>query len=338
MNKQQPELKALHANVETAFSYYIFGWNVTNAPPTPKGEGEFAESPTDAVLLGNGNSQMVPTQIIRFATANPVETQNLSMSRSRAFVSESGYWVLKPGKKRGYVEFSLKLRSPTNVSFTLNCAGCTKRGCAGGQSVIDITVNDKKLVKKLRITNPQWHNETFTLTNDMLVEGKNKIVVLINGKVHLWIAAVGVSTENVPLSASYFWKQIGSGLINPGNTYNRTISVTTGNTTSDTKTESFAKTLGVKIGGGGGGIDKALFGLSMELSAAFTHTTSQSHTITISKQSTSSYSMSITPYNKEKTTFQIWQLCLQYETKGNFLHQALGPDDGPIIITQHPLT
>lgn len=315
------------------FSYSVFGWTVTTPPPSPSGDGIFAQSPTTPALLQNASSQLVPPQSIAFNTANPSRTALFSMPLYNGFAPSTGFWNLQSG---GSANFALQLAEATNVTLTVTCAGVANPNTTGSQSYISVSVNGQQVASNQFVANQNWHDETFVLDAAKMVQGENTIVISDSGQQGLWITAVGVSTADVPISASYFWQQIGAGELNPGNTYNRSIAVTSGNTSTDTETDSFAETLGLTVGIGGGGIDKALFGISAQLSTSFTHTSTTAHSLAISQQTTSSYGVNITPPGADKVTFQIWQLCLQYEANDTLLTQALGPNDGPIVITQYP--
>ena len=266
-------------------------------------------------------------------TGNPSRTALFSMPLYNGFAPSTGFWNLQSG---GSANFALQLAEATNVTLTVTCAGVANPNTIGSQSYISVSVNGQQVASNQFVANQNWHDETFVLDAAKMVQGENTIVISDSGQQGLWITAVGVSTANVPISASYFWQQIGAGELNPGNTYNRSIAVTSGNTSTDTETDSFAETLGLTVGIGGGGIDKALFGISAQLSTSFTHTSTTAHSLAISQQTTSSYGVNITPPGADKVTFQIWQLCLQYEANGTLLTQALGPNDGPIVITQYP--
>ena len=128
------------------------------------------------------------------------------------------------------------------------------------------------------------------------------------------------------------WSQVGSGQLNPGESFNRTISVQTGDTRSKTNSLSFAEAISAEVSVSGSDFFE---GISSKLTTTFTASQSESHTITITDLQTSSYEVEITPVGVV-VAFQIWQLALQYEADGQQLVQNLGPDNGPIIVTQYP--
>jgi hypothetical protein len=329
-------MKAILLKEDEDFSCTVYGWKLNTPPPSIAASGNFQSTPTVPEQIQKANFQILPRQTINISNPN---AQNISLTNSTAWSENTNFWVLGGAEPisgesaYGALTFNLNMIIPADVTFEMTVAAVNVPGKGPVSSGFQILVNGTQLVLQ-QSENDHWHILKFGIPGQNLNQGPNTIEIRGEYEQGLWVKSITVFTTEAKLTANYFWQQICASEVYPGDTYRHSVQYEQGNVSSIATTNTFAESLGITIKIGG--IEKLLLGLSVQLSASFTATQSTTHTISISSSTTKTTQVTIScPSGSKSNTFQVWQLCLQYEAGGKSMVQALGANLAPIIYKQY---
>jgi hypothetical protein len=307
----------------------VFGFTIDQPPPMLTEFDVFPESPSASIDLATSSTQVIPSQTIRLSSKqaiasfdNPGQPGDVQLAFQSAdgasFDSENERVELPPGAE---VKLSLNLDSPVNFSFNAEIAAL------GSNQLITIEVNGTHIVTQQPDSNEEWHWLSFSVPASFLVPKLNtlKIYSPEENELGLWVANAQVSSEDIPIQASYHWATVVQGSLAPGSSLSQSTSYTTGVT--ETETDSFTEQIGVQAGGD-------VYGsLSAQLSFSFSATETHSIATTESKTETTTITLSGSP--DKSVSYQVWQLVIRFATvSGPYIDQLIDTAIAPLISTE----
>jgi len=135
---------------------------------------------------------VLPNQTIDFSVPNPAQTANLSLPlyQGAGYREDFKTWSLLVNG--GFMKFNLKLSEAVPVEWTMNICASLVDGKAN--CPISMTVNGKAFVNSYSDHNANFHDESWTIPTELLVQGDNTIIVSLDNTAttQLFIRAVTV--------------------------------------------------------------------------------------------------------------------------------------------------
>lgn len=309
----------------------VFGFSIDQPPPAMTEFNDFQDSPTEPVDLATSTTKALPSQTIRLSSkqavasfdtpGQPGEVQlAFQSSEGASFDSENERVRLPAGAE---IKLSLDLDSPLNFSLNLTIA------VIGTNQFITIEVNGTHLVSRQPDSNQEWHWVNFTVPAGYVVPGVNTLKIYSPEENYLgfWVANAQVSSEDIPLQASYYWTTVSQGSLTPGASQTVSTSLTTGVT--KTQTDSFTETVGVSAG------LNVYSVLNAKLNFSFSATQTTSIATTESQTITTTIKLSDPPKQEQSVSYQVWQLVIRFAVIGGssqpFMDQACDPSIAPLM-------
>ncbi len=310
-----------NAKTVTAKNFHaeIWGWSIDQGPPPVPGDQKYAPGFTTPVQVDTCTTHVVPPQTLDLSTGIITPTDNLNLTDAKWDGGQSAWHITSS---------FLVIKAPTPCAITL-----TFEAKAVSHSA-HLTVSSFPAMlgpgpgwsTRLKIHTHSFQTYTVVMPPTAWKEGFKSLFLTEDndGGSKVVVRSISASTEQVDIQASYFWRCVFQGHVNPGATASRGISVTNGVSTTDTETNSFATTIGAEVSAG-------LEGIGAKLSSSFTYQHGSSHSITVSKQTTTTDTFSVTAH-EEAITFQFWQLCMRFnDNKGSEITQAIDASMAPYV-------
>ncbi len=305
----------------TSFHAQIWGWSLDQGPPEVPGDNQFAPSPTPTVHLDSASTHVVPPQTLDLSTGVITPTANLNLIDAKWNGGQSAWHI-------GSSVLEVKGITPVPLTITFEAKAVShsahltvttwpwsmKEGRAAWAESIKIHTNTFRTYTVVVPATAWAAGFPFVALREDH-DGGSKIVV----------RSITASTEKVDVQIGYYWTQIKPGYLDPGASYDREVSITTGTTTSVSTTDTFGVTIGAEVGGD----YKAL---EAKLSATFSYEHSSTHTISVSKETSTTETVTVAA-SKHPRTFQAWQLCMVFtDSFGQNLTQNLPSSMAPIEV------
>ncbi|MCB1567178.1 MAG: hypothetical protein KDI78_16480 [Xanthomonadales bacterium] len=318
-----------------------FGFSITEPPPQMTAYEDYQPSPTTPVALGNSSCQVIPSQTLILNTVPATSTFDdpgspgtpiMSLvSDLDAYWNDNGDGSTSLGLLAdGWVKVNINLPAPTNFTLAVEMAALET---GNHSSEITVQVNGNDVLLDHLDNDGSFHWITMTVDGSQVTAGDNVIKIHAkDGKPKgFLVQAVRASSEEVPITAQYYWQVIGQSTVPPGSTETTTFQTSTGVTTTDSQTDTFAETIGVQVGADA--IFDVLGGISAQLSTSFTATQSYTHSIAVTETQTQSVAFALKPPTDEiSVCYQVWQLCIEFTAGGSAsVAQQLDPNSYVVI-------
>ncbi len=305
--------------IENDTPFDVYGWTINQFPPAITEPGGYADQTTPLVTLENSSSNLFPPTAVYPYSPGGVFVDDRVAPYGTFHYNFGGaqFWNVTSGNGVWF-----KLNNPYGVPIKIQLDMAVVGIQGQGDIVFDIYLNGARFEKGIKQDhNLNWHAVEFDLDPSWLVTNvPNTLEIRVWGT-GAWIRSATFSSNNVPLSASYFWKSMDQGIAYPDAPSHFSKATTKGVDVTDSETTSFAQSLGIEVSTGG--IGDFLASLNAKLSASFTWTQSQTHTVSIQKATTTTVTRDFLCNEKgEKSqTYQIWQLVFQFDSGGKVLRQ-----------------
>lgn len=312
----------------------VYGWQISQFPPAITEAGLYASSPTNPMNVQNSTTGAIPLSVI---------TPNNAAGEWKGDISWNSVPSCTRGDKdgvpfyraKGGAQYWVNTVSPIKLDTTLivDAASISHGGVVNTNW--DVWINDVPWSMGSKPdNNPAWHKVEFPISSNMLQGANGNVIKIMPTNGGAWVRSIELSGGTVPTSASYFWTCIASGEATPNTPQSVSKSVTQGTTNTDKEIHSFAETMGLTINASG--VDEELAGISASLSASFTNTNTESHSVSINKSNTTAWKTSILTTGDEKSvTYQVWQLSIEYQSNGQVIQEKVPLGVAPIIVNKY---
>jgi hypothetical protein len=326
------------------FSCTHAGWTIETPPPDIRSSGLHGRGLAGYVLLQRASSGFVPWE-----TINPRAAAGTHLSSVAPVYRVDGneFWSTVWCFSSRPIKFTLAIPRRCDITFSLVMRACQPMGCT-----VDVIVNGYNL-ETYQPTHDLWFMLDIKIPARLLQSGTNYIVLetpvdtrraplqisparpaVLNARPEIpfgiWIQSASVTSPSVPLSVSFQWVPVCSGLLNPDEELHLTVQITQGNMSSTAETESFARQLDIEVNSSENDL---LSNLSELLTHAYSWGTAAHHPVSLEAAHTIDYPLHIGPAGDQALAYRVWQLDLIFEANGRRIVQALGLN-GPIITQQ----
>jgi hypothetical protein len=117
-------------------------------------------------------------QTIDFSVPNPSATSQFSLPlyQGAGYREDFKTWSLLVNG--GFMKFNLNVSKAIPVDLTLELCASLVQGIAN--CPITITVNSQFLTRSYSDHNPNWHNQTFVIPQELLHSGDNEIIIRLD--------------------------------------------------------------------------------------------------------------------------------------------------------------
>ena len=291
----------------------VFGFAVTALPPSPTSADRPAPSPTEPAPMASSG---IPEQKLSMHGRSPEGAEYLSFSEcTGVFEEDTSFWNLtKPGE---YMELRFSPPNLGGVTLKLDLGLMAKGNAHYADNEYEVTLNGKPVPIQItrgedlgdHITNDSL--EARLSTEEGLAKDNAIRIVFLEGGLPIVPTNVTLA-PTIVITMEFQWVQIDSAFLAKGGREKRSTSSTHGVTTTDSSTKRFAKKVGVAVTAKG----KLFFeSLSVKLSAAFTRSSSKTHSVAVTDKQTITETF-MTPVAPAPMCYQLWQLVILFKADG----------------------
>jgi hypothetical protein len=314
-------------------SLSVYGWQISQFPPAITAPESYAASPTSPIQVEASTAGAIPLSIVTPNDAPGDWEGDISWNSipgcTRGDKDGVPYYLA-----RGGAQYCINTVSPIklNTSLIIDAASITNNGVVNTNW--DVWINDQAYsLGSLPDNNPSWHKVVVPITVGMLEGTGGNLIKILPTNGGAWVRSIELNAGTVPTSASYIWTCIASGDATQNTPQSVTKSITEGTTNTDEEIHSFAETIGLTVNAKG--VEEELAGISGSLSTSFTNSNTESHSVSINKSSTTSWTTKIKTTGTEKSvTYQIWQLSLVYESSGEIITVKVPLGVAPLVVNK----
>ncbi|MES2776116.1 MAG: hypothetical protein V4722_18205 [Bacteroidota bacterium] len=318
-------------------NFNVGGFTITQDPPNPTGINGFSDD-TLPVSLGASTVEVVPLQTLDLSVPAPDAsgTLRLASGNQPVFTAGPNTFIVQPGESLAFT-FDLAASVPlVPLTFGIVVAVETTDTL---EAKFRLTVNghDQDAVEEKGSPYDGYHPVTWQIASNILKTGLNTFSVgnSNHSDNDIWINAASIQgATGQTIQGYYYWKSVFNCTANQGDTVTDSVAVTNGKSTSDSSTYSFAETIGLSVEGEAE--VPLLASVSYTVNTSFTATQSYTHTVSITESETDTVTLGISNPATEMTV-QFWQLCLRFESNGQYIEQLIGVGQVPgVIETRYP--
>lgn len=321
-------------NQSTPTPFKVMGWEINHFPPEITKAGGYRSSPTKSHEVDSASTTIFPQAELSPESPTGVWLKNgLQLSPGTLIKQTPGtnprykeYWDCSGDT----VSINMQVKGPVNSPVTLAIATQAIDLNGNTSANYNIWINGQPFsMGTTPNTDPNLQKLTWAVPEGLLNKETNAIALQAVGT-GAAIFRVGMWSEEVPLKASFYWKSIAENEVTAVDPQTFTYQVTSGTTNTDTQINSFSTQLGIEISAG---IQDELLSVSEKLSASFTQTNTNEHSVAITQSTEKSWSTQFScPTDKKSLTFQVWQLHMVYEAGDDTIDQHISMGDAPLFI------
>lgn len=313
-------------NHEIDHPFSIRGFVVSEFPPALKEEdisgGNSTYGPFSAEKA-DFNAYSFPPATITPKTQVESNDSQLQYIKCEGDIVGESVWRCK----RGQAVF-FKIPNPINEMLTISIDGWAMSDTPEFMANYYLVINGKFIDQSVAATTDDKSTIEFHVSSEHLNGNsiQNEIAVQAQGTGY-YITAITVSSSPKPIHVNYAWKCIKrmnlTGIKATEIDYNKSSGVTN----TEGEIDSFAHTLGFKVGVTIGN-DKSMAKVSAEFDASWTNTHSKQRSNALQK-----VQGSITKYSIDKSwkALALWQLEIVYNSKGSKLNELVSDEEAALV-------
>lgn len=307
---------------DAGFTATIWGFKIAQGPPAITGIQDWPPSPTPLRPLQVSQAITYPPLDINF-NSYPLELPDGVAVQGKPAVWNAARVAWEIGGLTTQVALE-------QLPYTLSLHVAANNN-VGAPTNLSIVVNGQVLEANYSNSSFDWFDASWPLPPDLLKDdGPNEIDFWEGGDDHsLVLRQIRFARPETPqITALYQWVNVFQGYVQPGGEVQQSVSVQTGTTATDTETKEFSWGISASVTAK---VDEGFVdSLSATLTTSFTSSSTQSHSIAISKQNTTTLSLSATAPNDKGLTFAYWQPRLVFQAGTLSIDQHF---DSPIVMT-----